>query len=133
VRVERSSMRPERGGGRGAFNKADVTGPAGKDALPGIRAVVRAVLHAFGGRQRARKILIGLGMQAGWHQQLEHPVAALLTSGSVASQAGGAFTLGEVDAFVLTQAVVGVIRAALVRDEPRRSHVGLAALMRTYR
>jgi AcrR family transcriptional regulator len=99
---------------------ADVTGPAGKDALPRIRAVVRAVLHAFGGRQRARKILIGLGLQAGWHQQLEHPVAALaalLTSGSVASQAGGAFTLGEVDAFVLTQAVVGVIRATLVRDE----------------
>jgi AcrR family transcriptional regulator len=89
------------------------------DASPRVRAVVRAILGAFGGRQRARKILIERALQLGQHRSLEHPLAtltALLTSGSVASDQGGAFTLTEIDAFVLTQAVAGAIRAALARD-----------------
>jgi AcrR family transcriptional regulator len=90
-----------------------------KDGSPRVRAVVRSLLRAFGGRQRARKILVELALQTGQHQLLEHPVAtltALLTSGSVVSDQGGAFTLTEMDAFVLTQAVAGAIRAALAHD-----------------
>jgi len=92
---------------------------AGKTELSRARAVVRAVLRAFGGRHRARQILVGLAVQGAQRQQIEHHVAALtalLTSGSVVSDKGGSFTLTETDAFVLTQAVVGAIRAALARD-----------------
>lgn len=91
----------------------------GPNALPRVRSIVRIVLRAFGGRQRARRILVDLALQAGGHQQLENPAStltALLTSGSIASADGGSFTLTEVEAFVLTQSIVGVIRAALARD-----------------
>jgi AcrR family transcriptional regulator len=96
------------------------TGAAGTAVLSRTRVVVRTVLHAFGGRQRARRILIELALQSGRHPSLEHPaatLAALLSSGTVAGRQGSPLTLTEMDAFVLIQAVVGAMRGALTRDE----------------
>jgi AcrR family transcriptional regulator len=89
------------------------------DDFPRIRAIVRAILHTYGGRQRAHKILLDLALQAGASQQLDGPVtalSALLTSDAVTGKAGGQIALTETDAFVLTQAVIGPIRTALSRD-----------------
>jgi len=82
----------------------------GDEGYPRVRAIVRAISHTYGSRQRAHKILIDLALQAGGREQLDKPMltlTALLSSGAV---------LSETDAFVLTQAVIGSIRAALVRD-----------------
>jgi AcrR family transcriptional regulator len=97
----------------------DFASLAAHDDFPRVRAIVRAILHTYGGRQRAHKILLDLALQAGAHQQLDGSVTALtslLTSGVVTARAGGPIALTETDAFVLTQAVIGPIRAALARD-----------------
>jgi AcrR family transcriptional regulator len=90
------------------------------DRSPRVRAVVRAILHTFGNRQRAHKILLDLALQAGEPEPPDGaaltPLAALLTSGTVASRSGVVLTLSETDAFVLTQAVIGPIRTALLRN-----------------
>jgi AcrR family transcriptional regulator len=87
--------------------------------FPGVRAIVRAILHTYASRQRAHKILIDLALQTGSHQQLDDPVTALttlLTSGVVTARAGRSIMFTETDAFVLTQAVIGPIRVALSHD-----------------
>jgi AcrR family transcriptional regulator len=87
-------------------------------ASPRARPIVRAILQTFGGRQRANKILIDLALQSGEQRHLDTPVAALtslLTSGTVAGR-HGSVTMTETDAFVLTEAVIGPIRAALMRN-----------------
>jgi AcrR family transcriptional regulator len=85
---------------------------------PRARPIVRAILQTFGGRQRASRILIDLALQSGEQRHLDSPVTALtslLTSGAVVGRHGNV-TLTETDAFVLTQAVIGPIRAALMHD-----------------
>jgi AcrR family transcriptional regulator len=85
---------------------------------PRVRAVVRAILHTFGNRHRAHKILLHMALQGIDHEQVDNPelapLAALLTSGTIASRSGAALTLSETDAFVLTQAVMGPINMALL-------------------
>jgi hypothetical protein len=85
---------------------------------PRARPIVRAILQTFGGRQRANRILIDLALQSGEQRHLDSPMTALtslLTSGAVVGRHGNV-TLTETDAFVLTQAVIGPIRAALMRN-----------------
>ncbi|WP_114240394.1 TetR/AcrR family transcriptional regulator [Dyella sp. C9] len=85
-----------------------------------IRIVVRTELHAFDGRQRARKILFDLAWRNDQHRDMDRPVttlAAMLAAGEVADDAEGVVQLSSIDAFILTQAVAGIIRAGLERDE----------------
>jgi AcrR family transcriptional regulator len=81
-----------------------------EDRSPRVRAVVRAILHTFGSRHRAHKVLLDIALQGADHDQPDSaalaPLATLLT----------ARTLSETDAFVLTQAVMGPIRSALLRN-----------------
>jgi AcrR family transcriptional regulator len=90
------------------------------DRSPRVRAVVRAILHTFGNRQRAHKILLDLALQGADPEQPDSsaltPLATLLTTGTIASRSGVVLTLSETDAFVLTQAVMGPIRTALLRN-----------------
>jgi AcrR family transcriptional regulator len=90
------------------------------DRSPRVRAVVRAILHTFGNRQRAHKILLDLALQTADPEQSDGSaliaLATLLTSGTIASRSGVVLTLSETDAFVLTQAVMGPIRTALLRN-----------------
>ncbi|WP_243050482.1 TetR/AcrR family transcriptional regulator [Dyella sp. RRB7] len=85
-----------------------------------IRIVVRTELQAFNGRQRVRKILFDLAWRANQHRDMDRPVmalAAMLAAGEVADGDGGLVQLSPIDAFVLTQAAAGIVRAALERDE----------------
>jgi|SRR5580658_1963034 AcrR family transcriptional regulator len=90
------------------------------DRSPRVRAVVRAILHTFGSRHRAHKVLLDIALQGADHDDPEGaaltPLATLLTSGAIASRSGVTLTLSETDAFVLTQAVMGPIRSALLRN-----------------
>ena len=98
---------------------ADLASSPADCDFPRVRAIVRAILHTYGGRQRAHKILIELALLTGSHQQLDSAVTALTTlliSGDVTGRAGTSIMLTETDAFVLTQAVIGPIRAALSHD-----------------
>ena len=92
--------------------------PAEHD-FPRARAVVRALLQVFGGRQRAHRILIELALQGNARQQLDGVITSLfslLMSGTVIGKEGVALALSETDAFVLTQSVMGTIHSALARD-----------------
>lgn len=99
---------------------ADLANLPPDDRSPRVRAVVRAILHTFGSRQRAHKVLLDMALQAGDQEKLDSPaltpLATLLTSGTIASRSGVVLTLSETDAFVLTHAVMGPIRNALLRN-----------------
>lgn len=85
-----------------------------------IRIVVRTELHAFDGRQRARKILFDLAWRNDSRRDMDRPVttlAAMLAAGKVTDGDEGMVELSPIDAFILTQAVAGIIRAGLERDE----------------
>lgn len=84
-----------------------------------VRQVVRIVLDAFEGRHRARKILIERALRGGDSAGTGagRPLLAfarLLEAGHSGDAGGDA--LSEIEAFTLTHAVSGVIRAALARD-----------------
>ena len=82
-----------------------------------VRAIVRIVLDAFGGRHRARRILLERALRSHEAGVMNRPVEAMaamlreLTCGAHQRRA-----LTEIEAFVLAQAVSGVIRAAVSRN-----------------
>ncbi|PWK81213.1 TetR/AcrR family transcriptional regulator [Fulvimonas soli] len=99
---------------------AQETGTTGLSLRDRIRIVVRTELHAFDGRQRARKILFDLSWRGQQHRDMDRPVTVLadmLAAGQVVDGERGAVRLSATDSFVLTQAVAGIVRAALERDE----------------
>jgi AcrR family transcriptional regulator len=84
-----------------------------------IRIVVRTELHAFDGRQRARKILFDLAWRSDSRRDMDRPpttLSAMLAAGEV-TDGEGIVQLSPTDAFILTQGVAGIIRAGLERDE----------------
>jgi AcrR family transcriptional regulator len=97
---------------------SDPASVSADEKSPRVRAVVRALLHTFGNRHRAHRILLHMALQGSDHEQRDHPdlatLPALLNSGMVASRSGPGLTLSETDAFVLTQAAMGPINAALL-------------------
>jgi AcrR family transcriptional regulator len=85
-----------------------------------IRIVVHTELTAFDGRERARKILFDLTWRNDPQRDMDRPVntvAAMLASGEVDDGSDGPVLLSTIDAFVLTQAVAGIVRAGAERDE----------------
>ena len=93
--------------------------------LPGdgsaARLIVRALLAAFGGRQRVRRVVLEALIAAGRYGTMAEPaerIAALLAprelGGALASQAAEQ----RAAIFVMTRAVVGVIRAAVLEESP---------------
>ncbi len=95
------------------------SGPQDDDPLVRIRTAVRLALGTFGGRVRARRILVIAAIQAGNYEALDGPVAAmaeLLTDPGIRRSDGQVLRLSPDEAFVLTQATIGAIRSALVCD-----------------
>lgn len=89
---------------------------------PNVRArlLVRALLNAFGGRHRVRKILLEVALGSRSVQALEGSavqVAQWLSSGQVVDVENRAIVMRPMAAFVMTQAVMGVMRSALATDE----------------
>lgn len=84
------------------------------------RRVIRTVFGAFDGRSRVYRMLLGHALTQGNHKVLDDAanlIAGLLTSSGIQLNIGSARQLSKAEAFVLTWAFVGVIRAAVVADE----------------
>lgn len=100
---------------------------AGSDALDRIRANVRVLLGVFGGRLKARRVLVQAALASGQTEELERPartMAALLLRHGVVRADGQVMRLDEHEAFVLTQALMGVVRSALLSEPARLKQPG---------
>jgi len=100
---------------RGLSGEIDPT-PAGR-----VRAMVRASIHAFRGRQRARKAVMEAVFSQGLHAELMVPVVTFIAqhSGRVGVTPQPVFaTLTPLQMFVMSRAMIGVLRAAVLEDQP---------------
>jgi AcrR family transcriptional regulator len=86
-----------------------------------VRAMVRAAIHAFRGRQRARKAVLEAVLTQGHHAELMLPVVAFIAQHGVlvgtTSQPVFA-TMTPLQLFVMSRAVIGVLRAAVLEEQP---------------
>lgn len=97
--------------------------PAG-DAQARAHTAIRSLLGLFGGRMKARRELLVAALTSGNSEALERPIlalAALLEERRYTVGARGTHRLDQHEAYVLANAVLGPIRAALLSD-PRRLH-----------
>ncbi|HTR88088.1 MAG TPA: TetR/AcrR family transcriptional regulator [Reyranella sp.] len=75
-----------------------------------VRAVIRTVIHAFGGRQRARKAVVQAVLsQSGG--AMHQPIADFVADHTFAR-------FDRQQTFVLSRAVMGAIRAAVLEEQP---------------
>jgi AcrR family transcriptional regulator len=98
---------------------ASVEGESDDAATDPARAVVRTVLRAFGGRQRIRKILIETLIGNGLSDELANPVETVtraILAHPKTGQDGRAMRMTPLRVFVMTRAVIGVIRAAVMEQ-----------------
>ncbi|WP_411850226.1 TetR/AcrR family transcriptional regulator [Stenotrophomonas sp. LGBM10] len=96
-----------------------LAGPAPADTGERIRGVVGAVIGAYGGRSRVHRLLIEHAMSHAVPNRLSPlygRLIALLTAGEVTRAGADALTLTPAQAFVLTYAMAGVLRAYAVDD-----------------
>jgi AcrR family transcriptional regulator len=91
--------------------------PAGLAVEERVRAVVRVVIHAFGGRARARKAVVQAILAQGLGIEMMAPVAAFLAlDGSALGRDAPRLTQEQV--FVLSRAILGTVRAAVLEERP---------------
>jgi AcrR family transcriptional regulator len=83
-----------------------------------VRAVVRALINAFGGRQRARKAVVQAVMAQGNTIELLAPVAAFMAQAEARQSERGLARLNREQAFVLSRALMGAIRAGVLEEVP---------------
>lgn len=89
------------------------------DPLQRIRASLRVALGAFGGRLKARRLLVQAALRSGRGEVLDQPVdamEALLQSPGIGLADGSRLALSAEEAFALAHAVMGAIRTALLRE-----------------
>lgn len=79
-----------------------------------VRATVRAIINAFGGRQRARKAVVQAILAQGLRIETMAPVAAFIARQPQMMTV----TLTREQVFVLSRAVMGTIRAAVLEEQP---------------
>ncbi len=106
---------------------AALTGPPPTEPGGRVRALVRAVLAAYGGRTGVHRLLVGhLLARAGATPLpgLREAVVQMMSEGGIVAFDQRARSLAPADAFVLTHAVGGVIRALMAApqkvDGPQR-------------
>src|SRR5215470_7925094 len=75
-----------------------------------VRAIVRAIVGAFRGRQRARKAVVQAVFSEGGGAALQAPIAAFITAHAMGE-------LSEQQTFVLSRALLGAIRAAVLEEK----------------
>jgi AcrR family transcriptional regulator len=83
-----------------------------------VRAVVRALVNAFGGRQRARKAVVQAVLAQGNTIELLAPVAAFMAQAEAQQSERGLARLSREQAFVLSRALIGAIRAGVLEEVP---------------
>jgi len=89
------------------------------DASELARAVVRALIKAFGGRQRARKVLIEALVANGLSDELAKPidnVVRTILGQKPQLQGEHLKTLTPIGLYVMTRAVIGTIRSAVMEQ-----------------
>jgi AcrR family transcriptional regulator len=75
------------------------------------RGVVRAIVNAFGGRQRARKAIVQAVLSRSGGATFHGPVATFVAANSIGA-------LSREQTFVLSRALIGTIRAAVLEEQP---------------
>jgi AcrR family transcriptional regulator len=94
----------------------------GDPSLEGrVRAMVRAIVHAFRGRQRARKAVVQALLAQGNGIELIAPVAAFIArAGETVGRGPNPLVrpLTREQAFVVSRALMGVVRAAVLEEQP---------------
>ena len=101
--------------GRALSGEIDPT-PEGR-----VRAMVRAAIHAFRGRQRARKAVMEAVLTQGLHAEMRVPVVAFIArqGARVGVTPQPVFaTLTPLQVFVMSRAMIGVLRAAVLEEQP---------------
>jgi AcrR family transcriptional regulator len=86
-----------------------------------VRAMVRAIVHAFRGRQRARKAVVQALLAQGAGIELIAPVAAFIAQAGETVGRGPNPLVGPLtreQAFVVSRALMGVVRAAVLEEQP---------------
>ncbi len=86
-----------------------------------VRVMIRAMITAFRGRQRARKAVLQALLSRGGGVELMAPVAAFLaeTEAKIGQQPQRVFAiLDRRQLFVLSRALMGAIRAAVLEEQP---------------
>lgn len=81
-----------------------------------VRAMVHAIVHAFAGRQRARKAVVQAVLLQGNAAEILAPVAAFMTA--TEAQERGLARLSPEQRFVVSRALMGTIRAAVLEEQP---------------
>ena len=89
----------------------------GETAEASVRAMVHAIVHAFRGRQRARKAVLQAVLAQGLSLEMMGPVAAFIAQAGNEPQRGLA-RLSREQAFVLSRALMGAIRSAVLEEQP---------------
>jgi AcrR family transcriptional regulator len=89
------------------------------DATPAerVRAMVRAIVNAFHGRQRARKAVVQAVLAQGNAIEMMAPIAAFMAKTGVEPEHGLPLLSTE-QRFVLSRALMGAIRAAVLEEQP---------------
>ena len=76
-----------------------------------VRGVVRVLVNAFRGRQRARKAVVQALLSQTGGEVFNAPIAAFVAANSLE-------TLNREQTFVLSRALIGAIRAAVLEEQP---------------
>ncbi len=75
-----------------------------------VRAIVHAIINAFRGRQRARKAVVQAVFSESGGSAFQGPVAAFVSANAMG-------TLSEEQTFVLSRALLGAIRSAVLEEQ----------------
>jgi AcrR family transcriptional regulator len=92
----------------------DALPAAGRSPEERVRAAVRAILDAFRGRMRARKAVVQAILAQGLAVELTGPVADFVARHPSAAMPN----LSREQVFVLSRALMGTIRAAVMEEQP---------------
>ena len=99
---------------------AAMTGPAPTEAGGRVRAIVRAALHAYGGRTGVHRILVDHLVTRSGSTPLpgmREAIVRMMSDGGVVAFDQRLRTPSRAEAFVLTHSVGGVIRALLAAPQ----------------
>lgn len=95
--------------------------PEWEGAQNPARALINTIFGTFGGRSRVHRVLLENALARGAGKRLDatpNLIAHLLTSSGIPGRDGQPIRLSPAQAFVLTQAFVGVFRATLGDQSP---------------
>ena len=81
-----------------------------------VRAMVRAMVNAFSGRQRARRAVIQAMLAQSASSEMMEPITEFLAQSE--PEDGTLVRLSREQIFVLSRALMGVIRAAVIEEQP---------------